>query len=205
MAKKKSTKRPKIIFMYEGDTEEEFYDLIFKAKLPKGSRLHFIHLCGFIKTNNKGVAHELYKYLINSNYLDEDCIHVFIAYDREGPVGTELNVNIELLRKSFSDEKRVKSINQIVATQDLESWLFLDIDGIYSFLRTKKSDRASHKYKSHQSFNNKHLSQLFQQNEKHYQKGEKVAGFITKLNLEKIYSNCSELKDGIELLISKCS
>ena len=203
MAKKKSI-RPKILFLYEGDTEWEFYDMIFRSKLPQGSRLHTIHLQGFIKTNNKGVAHELFKYLWSHKYLDEDCIHVFIAYDREGPIGTELRIDIDLLRKDFLDEPRIKSINEMIATQDLESWLFLDIDGIYSFLKTQKSKRVPDKYKSHQSFNNTHLKQLFNQNDKHYKKGERVAGFISKLDLEKIYNNCAELREGVELMISKC-
>jgi hypothetical protein len=115
-----------------------------------------------------------------------------------------LPINIELLRNDFADEPRIKSINEIIATQDLESWLFLDIEGIYSFLKTQKSKRAPHKYKSHQSFNNRDLSALFKQNEQHYQKGKRVMGFISKLDLEKIYMTCNELRDGIELLISKC-
>jgi hypothetical protein len=204
MEKKKSTKLPLIIFLYEGETEKEFYDLIFKAKLPKGARMYFIHLQGFINTNSKGVRHTLNKFLWSHKNLDENHLHVFIAYDREGPIGTDLPIDVGLLRSDFQDEQRIKSIDEIIATQDLESWLFLDIDGIYSFLKTQKSKRAPHKYKSHQSFNNRDLSALFYQHDKHYRKGEGVASFISKLDLEKIYNSCNELSGGIELIISKC-
>jgi hypothetical protein len=205
MAKTNNTKRPQIIFLYEGDTEREFYDLIFKTKLPKGTRMHFVHLQGFIKTHNKGVRHELDKFLWNHKYLGEQYIHVFIAYDREGPVETELRIYVDLLRRDFQDQPRIKSINEIIATQDLESWLFLDIDGIYTYLRTKKSLRVPHKYKNHQSFTNRDLSALFYQHGKDYQKGINASEFIAHLDLEKIYKNCPELQEGIKLLISKCT
>jgi hypothetical protein len=64
--------------------------------------------------------------------------------------------------------------------------------------------RVPHKYKNHQSFNNKHLSALFYQHGKEYQKGVNAAEFIAHLNLEKIYNNCTELQEGIKLLVAKC-
>ena len=201
MSKKYSSKPPKILFLYEGDTEWEFYRLILKAKIPKGTAIHKVNLHGHLRRHNRGVANILTDYL--HKHPDEESIHVFIAYDREGPAGTELSINIELLRRDFVQEG-ITSIDEIVATQDLESWLFLDIDSIYSFLRTKKSLRAAHKYKNHQSFNNKDLAALFYQHGKEYQKGVNAAEFIAQLDLEKIYKACHELREGIELLLSKC-
>ncbi len=192
-----------ILFLYEGETDKEFYNKIFLLKLSgKGIRMHKMNLKGGI--NNKNVADEIYGFQIAPSNKNKNEIHVFIGYDRERRRReTPLRINIELLNKDFVNVKNsnIKSINQIIATQDLESWLFIDIEGIYKFLIVPKANRNIKKYANIENFNNKDLSKLFRQFGAQYQKGKRVEKFIDKLDLTKIYTNCPDLRKGIKSMI----
>ena len=81
----------------------------------------------------------------------------------------------------------------------LESWFFIDIEGIYAFLRTPTSKRNPKKYAQHENFTHEDLHILFQQHgQKRYMKGQRTANFIENLNVKKIYEKCLDLKDGID-------
>ena len=132
-------------------------------------------------------------------------IHVFVAYDREGTRETESQLDINILKKEFmGKESRVSSINEIVATQDLESWFFYDLEGIYKHLRVPKAQRNLTAYNNVEATNNRTLSDLFHRFNKHYQKGKRVHGFISQLDLDKIYDNAIELKSSIKIIKKLC-
>lgn len=188
-----------ILFLYEGDTENEFYTIIFRDHITERKiRISKSNLSG-LNNINKKVKRKLHGYLAEKKTRKK--IHVIVAYDREGPRHLPTRFNISLLRKEFvSPSSRIITINEIVATQDLESWLFHDIDGIYTHLRTKNTKRNPSKYRNVEKFNNSHLSQLFHQVNKHYQKGKRVEGFLTSLDFEKIIAKTEPLQSLISII-----
>lgn len=194
-----------LLFLYEGDTEAEFYKLIFNKYIPERKiRRNYGNLKGVYSLNDK-VSSKIESYLLNDSFKTCNDIHVFIAYDREGPRTTETLLDIESLRKKYISKKsRISTINEIVATQDLESWFFHDLEGIYKYLRTPKSKRNLKAYNNTEATNNRILSCLFHNYNKHYQKGKKVHGFIEQLDIEKIYNNVQELKDAVSFINTLC-
>ncbi|HZK68116.1 MAG TPA: hypothetical protein VFC36_00810 [Paludibacter sp.] len=194
-----------LLFLYEGDTEAEFYKTVFdKCVPPRVMKRNYGNLKGVYSLNDK-VRSKIESYLRNESSINCNCIHVFIAYDREGPRLTEPNLDIDnLICKYIHQGSRIISINQIIATQDLESWFFHDLDGIYKFLKVVKSRRNLTAYNNIDSTNNRILSELFHRFGKHYQKGKRVQGFIDKLDIEKIISNVPELSESITLIQKLC-
>tara|TARA_R110000764_G_scaffold176519_1_gene262754 strand:+ start:51 stop:671 length:621 start_codon:yes stop_codon:yes gene_type:complete len=197
MAKSKNTNS--ILFLFEGETEGEFYKIFFD-KLPKRKiRISPSNLKGVYGLNNK-VRSKIVTYLKNSKFDDCNNIHVYVAYDREGIRSCTPLLDKSDLVKEFVDCKnsRVASINEIIATQDLESWLFYDLEGIYKFLKVPKSKRKMNAYPNTESVNNNHLSALFHRYDNHYQKGSRVEGFLNSLDMEKIYGSVNEIQKAIK-------
>jgi hypothetical protein len=193
-----------ILFLYEGETEKEFYEKIFDIYLPKRkikiikSNLYGVH------NINKKVRNKILRFLDDKK--DQDQIHVLVAYDREGTRNVPSNLNPDILKKKFVSHKnsRIASINEVIATQDLESWLFNDIEGIYNFLRIPKTERKVNRFNNIEATNNRTLSKLFHRYNKHYQKGRRIEGFLNHLNIEKIYNCTPQLKKMMKLITSLC-
>ncbi len=179
------------MFLYEGETEKEFYDQIFDKFLERSKiNTNFGGLNGIYDLNNK-VESKIKTYLGNSKYSDRHKIHVFVAYDREGDRNTETLLNTKELVSNFKVgdvDSRIASLNEIVATQDLESWLFHDLANIYSFLKVPKSKRNMKAYLNCEAVNNRTLSALFHRYGKHYQNGKRAGNFISSLDLEIIFN-----------------
>ncbi len=192
-----------ILFLYEGETEEEFYKTIFEKYIPKRLiRRNFGNLKGVYNLNKK-VDGKIESYLYNETFSDCKHIHVFVAYDREGTRDKLSSLNIKLLQEKFITKKsRITAIHEIIATQDLESWFFNDLEGIYSFLEVPKTKRNLKAYPNIEATNNYKLSELFHRYNKHYQKGKKAQGFISKLNIDSIIEKTAELKEAIEKIKS---
>ncbi len=194
-----------LLFLYEGETEAEFYQIIFNNYIPpRKIRRSFSNLKGIYSLNDK-VKSKIESYLQNNSFVTCNNIHVFIAYDREGPRETETLLDLQSLKlKYIYKDSRISSINEIVATQDLESWFFHDLEGIYKFLRAPNNKRNHNCYNNIEATNNKILSSLFHKFDKHYQKGKKVKGFVNQLDVEKIFNNVQELKDSIIIITKLC-
>ena len=194
------TSKKAILFLYEGETEGEFYPRIFKSYLDfENRRVRLSSQClkGNFNINSK-VVNSIYNYIAYLKKKDNiNSIYVYVALDRDKREEFMAPIDLTNIRQKVGSNL-VKSIEIIVATQDFESWLFIDAENIYKFLRTPVHLRNSAKYKNYQSFNNKDLSKLFSQNDRQYKKGKKVEGLLNSLNLEKIYENCQDLKNGIE-------
>ena len=192
-----------ILFIYEGYTEKEFYDAVFQLKL-KGKNI------SIDKHNLKGITKGMTKKVIDriSAYLDDKLkdkyahIHVFVAYDREGVRSTDTLLDIDKVRKEFDKNPRIGSVNEIVATQCLESWFFHDMPGLYSYLKVPKKERTILKHPNTEAVHHKDLSRMFAKYGKTYTKrGNAAAGFINSLNLELIYNECEDLRVGIDTMI----
>jgi len=200
MANKKKNPNS-ILFLYEGETEKEFYKKIFELKLNRRDiKQNFGNLNGIFSLNEK-VKSKIQSYLANSAFNDYKSIHVFVAIDREGERHIPCVLNKEVLLKEFSIKNtRIASINEIVATQDLESWFFYDLNGIYKFIKVPVKSRNLKAYPNIEKTNNRILSDLFHKYKKHYQKGKRAEGFIDSLDLNKIYDKVEELKKAFEIM-----
>lgn len=197
----KDINKNSLLFIYEGETEAEFYKKFFNHHVPERTiRWNYGNLKGVYNINKK-VNSKIESYLHDNKSHSCNSIHVFIAYDREGPRDTETLFNIELVRNKFiKKSSRIKSINEIIATQDLESWFFHDIDGIYRFLKVPKSKRNYSAYPNVEATNNRILSALFHRYNKHYQKGKRVEGFLNSLDMLKISKKVKELEDSLQII-----
>ncbi|MGB0879084.1 MAG: DUF4276 family protein [Polaribacter sp.] len=188
-----------VLFLYEGETEKEFYKIVFEKYIePRLLRINYGNLRGVYDINNK-VESKIKTYLDTKNSKEFKDINVFVAYDRDGDRNTDSLLNLEELKKNFIfKNSRIKSIHEIIATQDLESWLFNDLEGIYSFLKVPKNKRNMKAYPNCEMVTNRTLSSLFHRYGKHYQKGKKVVNFISSLDIEKIFNSVEDLKDGVK-------
>jgi hypothetical protein len=194
-----------LLFLYEGETEAEFYQKIFNDYIPKRKiRRNYSNLKGIFSLNDK-VKSKIESYLQNDSSLQCNKIHVFIAFDRDGPRGTETTLDIRYLRNKYIfQESRISSINEIIATQDIESWFFHDLEGIYKYLRVPKAKRNLNAFNNIEATNNRVLSTLFHRFDRHYQKGKKVEGFLNALDIDKIFNNVKELKDSVMAINRLC-
>jgi len=191
-----------ILLLYEGDTEEEFYKRIVDNTVPKRRiRISYDNLKGITTNINRKILHKIYKHLQNN--INEHRIFVFVAIDREGDKSCESPLDInEIINTISVDTNRIQEVFEIIATQDIESWFFIDIDGIYKYLKVPKNKRNPRKYSNYESYNNRDLSNLFRRYKRIYSKGHSDTGLLGSLDLKKIYNNCPELQEGIEKMIS---
>jgi hypothetical protein len=191
-----------ILFLYEGDTEQGFYESLFaKLGLHRNVQIKMKSLDGVYSLNKK-VTNAIYNFLEAPTNRHVKKLDVFIAYDREGKRTEPARLNkTEILNKA--GDKRLRTVHEIIATQMLESWLFIDIDGIYKFLRVQQSKRNPKKYEHHENFGHEDLDKLFRQHDskKRYYKGVRTLNFIENLDLIKIYKNCIDLETGMDKLL----
>ncbi|OMP75672.1 DUF4276 family protein [[Flexibacter] sp. ATCC 35208] len=195
-----------VLFLYEGETEEDFYKKIFKKYIPERTIRHnFGNLKGVYNVTEK-VGNKIKSYLDNDSFKDCEQIHVFVAIDREGERNQPSLIRLDELEKKFIyKDSRVKKISPIIATQDLEAWFFHDLEGIYKHLQVPVNQRKMNAYPNKDKLNNRILSELFHRYKKHYQKGRRVSGFVDNLDLGLIYTNVPELKDAIAEILNLIS
>lgn len=202
-------KKPKqaILFLYEGDTEGGFYDLLFdKLDLTRKVQLKKKCINGNFNINQK-IADKAYEFLKSDKHKHIKYLTIIVAYDREDSRDkVTTRTNIPEIKKRLGSS-RVKNIHEIIATQMLESWFFIDIDGIYNFLQLPKNKRTPDKYKDYEKFTSKDLDDLFKQQDKRsrYRKGYSSTELVRSLDLKKIYSKCSDLNIGINKVFSIAS
>lgn len=190
-----------LIFV-EGDTEVEFYTSMLRtyvADVPK----YLFNLKGNYNAPRKVLG------------KTEDFLHrhkgcfarVYCCIDRESrdhnpPLDI---VDLRKILREDSDFNRLLSADAIISTQVIESWYFYDLEGIYKFLKVPKSQRNPARFAPPEKFTHIHLAKLFERYGKTYIKGHRSANFISNLDLAKIYTNCNELKDGLDLIASQAS
>ncbi len=202
MANKKSSKA--VLFLYEGDTEQGFYDLLFE-KLKLNGNLQIKKRClNGVWNLNKNVAHHIDRYLYNKANTHVKELSVFVAYDREGDRNEPPKMSADEIIKRVKD-KRLKGINEIIATKMLESWFFIDVVGIYKFLKVPVAKRNPKKYAQYENYDWRDLAKLFSSfdSQKRYMKGRRTAHFLESLDILKIYESCEDLNKGMKDMLAK--
>jgi hypothetical protein len=192
-----------ILFLYEGDTEQGFYDALFEQLgIHRNTQIKRKCINGVYNLNKK-VTNAIYDYLESNANKHVKQLEVFVAYDRDDKRPEPGKLNKTEISK-FIDDGRLKQIHEIIATQMLESWFFIDIDGIYKFLRVQGSKRKPEKYRQYENFRHEDLDRLFRQfnPQKRYYKGERTLNFIENLDVLKIYKNCHDLKTGVDRILA---
>lgn len=185
------------LLILEGYTESVFYPII-RDRFLRGIRIELKNMKGQGNTN-KDVASEIFKYAYNNPL---DLVRVYCCVDRETQNITATPLSLSIIRKEIEKRNIVQvfSVDSIMAGPDIESWFFYDIEGIFKFLTVPKSKRKPSKYKIPQNFCKKDLRRLFEDFGKVYIPGNRAENFIKHLDINKIVSNCEELKKGIELI-----
>ncbi len=190
------SKTTALIFV-EGETEEEFYQVVCDRYL-RGLSKQVKNLHGNFNIHSK-ILDKTVSFLENH---PESEVRVYCCIDRESR-DQNPPINIDNLVKTFALKKcRVLSVRKIIATQMIESWFFHDTEGIYKFLSTPKSKR-NYKFKPPEKFTHIHLADLFKRNGKIYIKGKRCKNFIKHLDIKKIVGACEELQKGINLISRK--
>jgi len=196
--------KPVSLLVLEGYTEQIFYPLI-RDQFLKGIRIELRNMKGRGNVN-KDILREIYKYTYTNR---DDLVRAYCCVDTERAKRTATPIDLEFIREKAKERKRkmreVLSIDTILADPDIESWFFYDIEGIYKFLRAKRSQRSTKKYSNPKSLCKNNLQRLFHSFGEVYLPGRKTANFINSLDIDKIVSKCKELRDGIELIQSQAN
>ena len=188
---------PVSLLILEGYTEEVFYPII-RDKFLCGIRIEHRNIKG--RGNiNKDILSEIFKFTYNNR---DDVVRAYCCVDTEKQKQSATPFDLDFIcdQVKTRNMKRVLSVNSILADPEIESWFFHDIEGIYQFLRAQKSQRSKKKYSNPKNLCKKDLQQLFSRFEKVYTPGNRALNFIKNLDIEKIVSNCTELRNGIELI-----
>jgi len=185
------------LLLVEGDTDVEFWKRIKECSIGQ-CRTKIRKLKGLYNINRK----VLDRIVQHSNQNSEELVRVYCCLDRESREGRVPGFDIKRIRKYVKDERiqNVLSVDLIWATQQVESWFFYDIEGIYDFLRVPRAQRNVRAYRPPEKFVYKDLQRLFEKYGKTYNKGNRASNFINTLNIEKIVGACGELRDGISLI-----
>ena len=198
---KRKSKNPLSLLLVEGYTDEVFYNLI-KKKFLADCRITLFNIKGLYNVNND-IIDKILDFCQNHN---DEKIRVYCCLDRESRYGQTPGFDLEVIRKYIKGKaNNVLSIDTIIATQQIESWFFYDIEGIYKFLKVPRTKRKPKRYQPPEKFGHKELQKLFENYGNSYNKGKRCAGFINQLDIKKIISNCQELKKGIELIKSQAT
>ncbi len=179
--------------MVEGDTEILFYKRV-RDRYFKNAKCKIKNLKGNYNINMKVL--DWTSTHLNDNKKIEFCLCICI--DKESR-SDQAPIDMELIKDELRNFSNIKAenIELYEAIQDIESWFFHDIDGIFKFLKFKQNKltkNARRKYKPVEKLNHQDLSKLFMQAGKEYIKGDSSEYFINSLDIEVVRKN-SEVLD----------
>jgi len=153
---------------------------------------------------NEKVVDKVVEYC--EKHIDE-LVKVYCCIDRESrnrkPPGFELKTIIREIRERNIES--VLSIDKIIATQQIESWFFWDMETIYKCLKVARSRRKKNAYRPPDRYTYHDMIKLFRNHGKGYNKGKRCEYFIQQLNLNIIIRDCRELREGIEKIKSQAN
>jgi hypothetical protein len=182
------------LILVEGETEVEFIGQIAQMRFrhhPKSIK----NLYGNFSINRK-ILDKIVQFT-QKNPHKPFFVLVCIDKERRGLPLINLDaINTELKKKAIETE-----VIPILAELMTESLFFVDIDGIYTFLRAPHAQRKPGNFKNFRRLTHVDLARLFRQFNKHYRKGHRVENFVKKLNIDKIVKSCEELGK----LVGHCS
>ena len=188
---------PISLLLVEGETDEIFYNRV-KSEILTNIRSTTENLRGLYNINRK-IIEKIYRY---SNNHPSDFIRVYCCIDRESRDKPPPEFELDVIKKNIQEQSltKVLSIDSLLANKQIESWFFYDIDNIYRFLRTPRAQRNLNAFNPPSSFGYKNMQRLFERYNKTYFKGRRSGYFIQQLELQKICSDCPELRDGLTLI-----
>ena len=134
-----------------------------------------------------------------------ELVRIYCCLDRESRESKTPGFELKTIIREIHERniKSVLSIDKIIATQQIESWFFWDMETIYKYLKVARSRRKKKAYRPPEKYTYHDMIKLFRSHGKIYNKGKKRCGyFIQQLNLNTIISNCRELREGIEKIKS---
>lgn len=102
--------------------------------------------------------------------------------------------------EGYTEKIFYRRIEKIEAIIMIESWFFYDLKGICDYIGLPYTDNLKRTYSSPERLTHRDLQKLFRKgtNKQHYIKGEK--SFLEKLDIDKIYRNCSVLNYDIYMI-----
>ena len=195
------TNRPVSLLILEGDTEAIFYSII-RDEFLTGLRIELRNMKGQGNVNIDVFA-EIFKYTYNNS---TDLVRAYCCVDTERQNQSATPLDLCFVREQIptrAEMANVLSVDGILADPEIESWFFYDIEGIYKFLKARKSQRTLSKYANPKSLCKQDLQALFRRWNKAYIPGRKAEPFIRSLDIAKIVGSCKELADGIERIKSQ--
>jgi hypothetical protein len=179
------------LILLEGDTEEEFYSKLASIHFPR-QRKEIRNLRGNFNINTK-IIHAAKFY---SRIHPDEEFDIYVCIDRERTNYPPFNERLVL--PELQQIKQFKNLFPVIAILMIESLFFIDIDGIYTFLRARKSLRNPKKYNAFRSLSADDLTSLFKQFGKIYYKGHRCKNFVEALDINKIIAKASELSKMLE-------
>jgi hypothetical protein len=180
------------LILVEGETEEEFYSLLI-SKYHNAHPKQVKNLHGNFSINAK-IVDESAKFATNHPGVEFD-VYVCIDQERFGSPA----FNQEACESKLKSYHGFKRLVPAVAVLMCESLFFLDIEGIYKFLRTPRKHRNPAKFQNFRQLTHHDLAQLFKTHGKIYRKGKRCQNFLTNLNLAKML-HAAEIKNLINSL-----
>jgi hypothetical protein len=178
------------LLLLEGDTEEEFYRKVAQEKFPR-QRKAFKNIKGNYNINGKIVSAAIQ--YSRSNPDDQFDVYVCIDQERLGYPA----YNHKLVHSELCKLHNFGKLLPVIAVLMIESLFFIDIEGIYRHLRTKKSLRNSEKYSLFRKLKHQDISKLFKQSNCVYIKGTRCENLVNSLDINKIVSKAKELSSMI--------
>lgn len=211
MAKKKSISQVNtikvIIFIVEGETEVEFYEVIKQmlhddAIDKHGMRYVQSHYKFEKPVNMQGIGKYQTNAVTQFKHIKKKCENMQTKASQKGKqIAFEYYVYLcidtdvfEFQQNPPLDKEKLKKallsetadcVFYIEAVKSIEDWFLEDINGIMGFLSIKSIPNG---YKKEKNGENK-LNHIFKQAGKTYIKGRKVEGFVKKLDIAKIKEN----------------
>jgi hypothetical protein len=202
MSKNPKGLRKKLICIFlEGKTEDVFYKKITDRYLKSLPKKYKNLQTG---TNiNVQIARNLYHFIEDSSNSEYD-LYVYAFIDREGARSDVSEFDGSAILKELKKLVKIDTIKEIATIEAIfmiESWFFHDLEGICRYINLPYTETLKRKYSNAERFTSTHLSELFKKGKgkKHYKKGDE--GFLNSLDIEKIYNNCSDLRNGIECIV----
>ncbi len=173
-------KKKCVIIFTEGETEEEFYNVLLdeikkRYHMQKFSinKLEKRCLKGITKFDNKLL--NIYKNDLKIKYKDYEKI-IFLCYDTDVFEFTQKpSINWKEVEEKLY-ELGVNKIYHLSADKCIEDWFLLDIEGILNYLNIKKPKKIIGKNGVEK------LEFLFNKGNRLYQKGFATKGFIESLD-----------------------
>jgi len=184
------------VLLVEGQTEAIFYGRVKDKYLLKANCACKIESIGGLYNIHDKVLHAL------ETKNTDRLVRAYCCLDRESRYAKTPAFDLGFIRSELKRDKvkNVLSVDQIIATQMIESWFFHDIMGIYKHLKVPKTNRNPTTYTPVERFRVKDLKDLFRRYNKVYTEGDRARHFIESLDIELIYRRCKALREGIELI-----